>query len=373
MRVGYILVLALILLCTGCGQDAPEVGASRHFPLNVQWTYQSKHILVKEPLYAEGEVYVVAANQRTIEWFGNEIHFALDAETGNHLWKRELEDTFTTFDYQRAVVTDRLILSGSRKVMAIDLESGDIEWEVDGFEGSIALAVAGNMVFVAAKGDVTALDVQSGKRLWQIDNMPRYTFRVLYDKSTDRLIVPDQELILLEPQTGRILDTRSNQIDCSPYVLRIHEGNIYCTSGRVYDSATGRLIFDDKGGTNDLTWVADTLYFRTEKGTVKAVDTATHKLKWEYVPSAEDGNTRPKAISNIATVASNGYVIVDDATLRAFDLETGKEVGWWQGPGVVTKRHGEWKLRTDVDFGLTSDGKQLFVTFGDHDLYTFGY
>ena len=72
-----------------------------------------------------------------------------------------------------------------------------------------------------------------------------------------------------------------------------------------------------------------------------------------------------------------GYVIFSDLTLRAFDIETGNELGYWQ-PSNLSILHQAtcFPLRPGCmqldSAGLTTSEDTLFVSFGDGKLYAFG-
>jgi hypothetical protein len=83
-------------------------------------------------------------------------------------------------------------------------------------------------------------------------------------------------------------------------------------------------------------------------------------------------------MSPVAIFDGVGYVIFADATLRAFDLETGREIGYWQPKGADLFY---WSVCTLMPFlgctspsgyGMATSEDTLFVSFGDGKLYAFG-
>lgn len=78
-----------------------------------------------------------------------------------------------------------------------------------------------------------------------------------------------------------------------------------------------------------------------------------------------------------------GYVIFDDATLRAFNLETGQEIGYWQPQGLdllfwpgctlpIPQLPNPFDCVHSSGVGMTASEDTLFVSFGDGRLYAFG-
>ena len=112
------------------------------------------------------------------------------------------------------------------------------------------------------------------------------------------------------------------------------------------------------------------MYLRTDIGTVKAVDLDTMSQKWEYIPQESSGNKKPEIISNVSVLGTTGYAIADDATLRAFSIDTGEEIGWWQSSYVADWRNTN-QFYVTIPGVSTDNSSHLYVTFGEEKLYSF--
>jgi outer membrane protein assembly factor BamB len=356
----FILWLVVLSACRGSPSSLYLAEAAHNFPLRKLWSFEASTVSVDPPEPADGIILNSTADL---------ISYALDAEGGDVLWQREISSGLGVLDTWRAIAEGKWILAGGRSVIAIDLRSGDLVWTADGFTAPVGVAVGYGMVFVASKGWVTALDLATGEAMWENASMPGYTFAVLYDETRNRVLVPAEEFYVLDPLSGELLAVIDTDLGCSARNYRIHGGWIYCID-RIYDASTGRLLFKFPYMTKDYLWYSLTdsemLYFRTTSGSVGAIDMGTMSLKWEYRPTARENGEVPQIVSNVAALNSVGYAIADDATLRAFDLATGQEIGWWQAAFVAEER------TLSRDFGVATDGERLYATFGGKTLYAFG-
>ena len=76
--------------------------------------------------------------------------------------------------------------------------------------------------------------------------------------------------------------------------------------------------------------VDDTIYIANGVPGVIARDRETFAVKWHYEPTGKILNFPMSSVSPVAVLNGVGYVIFEDVTLRAFDIETGQELGYWQ-------------------------------------------
>jgi outer membrane protein assembly factor BamB len=186
-------------------------------------------------------------------------------------------------------------------------------------------------------------------------------------------------LYFLDANTGEMLsivdsnvyETAESQCHSPIDNFRFDNQRIYCL-GLAFDSKDGRVIssltFDGVAKQWFPLIVSDTMYLNTFSGSLIALDLTGFNEKWKY--TAYSHNQPISIISNVAVVGSTGYAIANDATLHAFDLITGNEIGWWRAPAVV-----DWQLkpgRYSPIAGVESDGKRLYASFGTNTLYAFG-
>ncbi len=147
----------------------------------------------------------------------------------------------------------------------------------------------------------------------------------------------------------------------------------------ILDAETGQIIHkeDRFGAMTPPTLTTDTIYISDPRVGVVALDRATFALKWKYQPERKLQGKPLKPICPVALLDGIGYVIFSDATLNAFDLETGQDLGYWQPgwldlsrwPVCTTSIPGcSWAARA----GVTTSADTLFASFGDGKLYAFG-
>ncbi len=344
LRCGLLLLVGLSTACAS-GSKAPTENVSTRgsegFPLRLLWSYQAEGDLTLPLLYTQG---LVISNYR-IRGTSQFVYIVVQANTGNLMWQYKTDGSVGWDEKLVGVVADQLILAGNQRVEAVELRSGRQAWVSRGYNAVVSIATSDGAVFVASKNEVTALDAATGETKWRNTTMPGYSFRVFYDEQTDRVLVTPDTFYALDAQTGRILSAMEikgewNPADCFN-ALQLHEGRLYCGT-MVYDGETGELVIFSSVRTDDAYWfppiISGTLYTRTPVGAAAALGIDTLELKWEYRPTAQPNNKPAEVISKVAVVGAHGYAIADDATLRAFDLDTGKEVGWRQAPYVADWR-----------------------------------
>ncbi|HXV97333.1 MAG TPA: hypothetical protein VEC93_02850, partial [Anaerolineae bacterium] len=150
--------------------------------------------------------------------------------------------------------------------------------------------------------------------------------------------------------------------------------------GTILDTETGQIIHkEERYTTNHLPFVtADRVYLSANLAGVVAFDRPAYNINWIYQPQSKTQWIPLNVLSPIAILDGIGYALFSDATLRAFDLETGQEVGYWQ-PGIFDLLR--WPLCQippvpgciqTARAGLTTSEDTLFVSFGDGKLYAFG-
>lgn len=124
---------------------------------------------------------------------------------------------------------------------------------------------------------------------------------------------------------------------------------------------------------DDTTYTSDTM-----KG-VTALDQKTREVKWIYHPEHKVQGFPLLTLSSVAILDGIGYIITSDAALRAFDLQTGQELGYWQPKSfdllkwpncfMLPPLPGCILFQNQPDLGVSDN--TLFVSFGDGILYAF--
>ncbi len=114
-----------------------------------------------------------------------------------------------------------------------------------------------------------------------------------------------------------------------------------------------------------------------------ALDRDTFEVKWQYQPQHKLPLLKLLTLSPVAIFNGVGYAIFSDATLRAFELETGQEIGYWQPEGLdlmfwpgctlrIPRLPNPFDCVLSSGVGMATSENNLFVSFGDGKLYAFG-
>jgi outer membrane protein assembly factor BamB len=348
--------------------QTPLAPVSHAFPLTVLWSFEAGGTIGVPPRLADGVVLIQSGSATSLA----STHYAIDAATGELLWKHTANSSLGYSKTTWGVVGQNVVLANSDTVVALDVKKGSVAWTSSGYNAITSVATSGTDVFVSSKNWLTDIDGATGSIRWRNTSMPGYSYRVLYDGGNNRLIVPAERYYVLDPRDGSVITATGANVDCVDD-LRYYEGLLLCET-ITYDATTGDVIVSTDFGANDYAWFppidSNILFVRTDRGTVKAVGLPSMTSEWEYQPGANTQSSEPQIISNVALMRQTGFAIADDATLRAFSVIDGSEVGWWQYSYVADWRTGTWIYV--VIPGLFADGERLYATFGDQYLYAFG-
>lgn len=374
----FILFEIALLACTltGCVfsesvSQTSDFSQSSAFPLTLQWKYEMQGNLSTSPLYAQGVIIERFDKKGSFD----DVFIALDANTGELLWQYRTNGSIGFFEYLEGISQEQLILAGNSQVVAIDFKTGRETWRFNNITGIHSISASEKAVFVSAQYKVVALDTASGTVKWVNTSFPRYFFPLQYDPESDRVLVLADNFFWVDAQTGETIATLNvaqSDLLSNCKFLQLYNNHLYCETIS-FDIGTEELAIYNFG-ENDYLWSplikSNTMYLRSDMGTIKAVDLNTMTLKWEYLPQKNGEEINPEIISNISVMGTTGYAIADDATLRAFDIYSGEEVGWWKSPYVA-----DWRTTDQVYItipGVSTNGlSQLYVSFGDNKLYTF--
>ncbi|MEW8137847.1 MAG: PQQ-binding-like beta-propeller repeat protein [Candidatus Thiodiazotropha endolucinida] len=164
--------------------------------------------------------------------------FLFDSNTLIKRWQR-LTDQQT---FAPALLDDRLLVSGSRGLYAIDLQQGDILWHLPGKHLGFPVVVYGDTAYLASRdGNLSAIDSSSGAHLWQV-RFPGWVYPPA--QAGDLLFTggSDATLWAVDSRSGHIVWSRSlgQELVYSPAVL---------TDGQVVVTTFNRevLSFDRSG------------------------------------------------------------------------------------------------------------------------------
>lgn len=387
----YLLLALFVLLVGWCvwtmrpyqnGERAAYVETllrpKSSFPLNLKWQVDLGRSTYDYPVYRDGLVLMPADGYINSNWYG------LEAETGRVIW----EQWTGSNNFLRCLTTKYLVVSGYSSFKTLNMHTGVLVWEK---EGANTASCSEKVVFYSEvpRNSVSAADLTTGQNFW-VGTKPRKSFSgVIYNPEEKELLATHaEEFYIVEPQTGR-LKSSFPKVGFAPQggppwirgsMYLIDRGELF-VGANVQDTQTGRVIHrENRFGVNRLpTVTADIVYLAALHDGVVALDRATYEIQWIYSPPTSQPDSASLAtISAVAILNNIGYAIFSDATLRAFDLETGLELGYWQPDQEDLM---DWPVCIYPDplsdciesarAGLATSAETLFVSFGDGKLYAF--
>jgi alcohol dehydrogenase (cytochrome c) len=319
-----------------------------------------------QPLVHNGKMYVTASYSRI---------FALDAVTGKKLWKYEHrlpEGIMPCCDVvnRGAALYDNLVIFGTldAQIVALDANTGDVVWKekVDdyaaGYSMTAAPLIANGMVLTGVSGGefgvvgrVEARDAKTGRLVW---------------------VRPT-----VEGHMGQKFDADGKASDngISGSANKSWPGDLWKTGGSAtwlggtYDAKTGLAYF---GTGNPAPWNShlrkgDNLF----SCSTVAIDVKTGQIKWHYQGTPNDGwdfdgvnefvtfDMDGKRVGGKAD--RNGFFYVNDATtgqlLNAFPFV--KKITWATGIDLKTGRPSFVADNRPGDPTAAPDGKQGKTVF----------
>lgn len=347
--------------------------ALSHFSLQPAWTVQLNNTIMGPPRYAQGRVWVENVTPSV-------TYFAFRVEDGQPVWSYdahegipEPEDAY----FLSGVSGDNLVFAPQHGIEAISLATGQRVWTASSFNPSVSLAFGPNTVFVSSKDGIVALDATTGTQKWEVSDT--FVSKIFYNDLTHHIIAPGSiAYSVIDAGTGQILyaldDTDYGHVGCGPNSmenLQLYFGRIYCHTV-AFNAENGQYLagrpMEESFNFPTPLINADSMYLPTVSGSIKRLALQTLAVQWEFVPASTNGQSVGIA-SNIVINKGVGYAIANDATLRAFRIDTGQEVGRWQAPKIVYYWHyGSGALPR---VGVDTDGTRIFASFGTDTLYTF--
>ena len=150
-----------------------------------------------EPVVADGKVFVSTHN-------GN--LYALDAESGNPLWRFQANGSFLN----SPAFSDGLVVAGNTDghLYGLNSETGELRWSISAGQGGFAASpvISDGMVFIGSRaGDFLAADLSSGRMQWRhnFDVSVRQTAAVADGKVF--VTAEDLRVRCIDAETGMLL------------------------------------------------------------------------------------------------------------------------------------------------------------------------
>ncbi len=337
------------------------------------------------PAYQDGLIILPANTTFSSYWY------AIDATTGQIVWSQlNWWQRLGFKNHYRCLTKDYLVVSGLWAMLVLNIQTGDVLWEMNRAHQTATCSEYAVFSSGTPGGSIQAFDLSTGERLWSGTD-PRQSFSsLIYNSEADEIIA--DAAVIVDPDSGKVL--RSFEPSFIGYGSNdqgrgdtdlINQGDLF-VGGSVRDARTGQVFHKEDRFqgytlptvTEDTIYISDSLEIPYPSGVV-ALDRNTYMIKWQYEPKHKIPELPLLTLSQVAVLDGVGYVIFSDATLRAFDLETGEEVGYWQ-PGLFDRWRWPVCMITppvigcslSARTGVTTSEDTLFVSFGDGKLYAFG-
>ncbi|MEM0987114.1 MAG: PQQ-binding-like beta-propeller repeat protein [Pseudomonadota bacterium] len=241
---------------------------------------------------------------------GFSLILALDAATGDQIWRREMDAPMTgspTIRDGRMFVT-----SNNNEVFAINLDDGQVVWSDQAIAeparvlGSPSPAAIEDIVVTPySSGEVIAYLATNGRRLW-----------------TDALSRPGRFTPI-----SAINDIAARPVLASGLVIVANQSGITAA----IDGRTGTRVWVQPIGSTQAPALAGThLFIAGVDGRLAAIDAASGGVYWaKDLPKFKNTNKQRGRISYSGPLIASGHIVLvsSEGEVLRFDPQTGEEVG----------------------------------------------
>jgi outer membrane protein assembly factor BamB len=379
-KIVFLVALILLIMVPLALYRAVTVShlirSEAYFPLKLKWQVDLGRSAYDRPAYQDGLVISTANGLIFSKWY------AINANTGNLIWTRLI----SRGNFRRCLTPQNLVLSGPWSLIVLQTQTGATIWEQTRPPAYTATCSTDTIFSTGVPRDsILAYAIASGQQLWSGTEPMKSFHGLVYNPETEEIIAKDiiepGDFYIVDAQTGVLLGSFEKQADPPTEVNSDHgpillvDQNELFIGGTVQNAQTGQVIHkeDQYKTVVPPTVTTDTMYLSAFFKGIVAFDRTDYSIKWVYQPQPSDPLT---PLAPIVNLDRTGYVIFSDATLRAFDLETGDELGYWQPEASDLWW---WPMCSFPPFlcdesakaGLAVSDDTLFVSFGDGKLYAF--
>ncbi len=374
--IGIVIIISIIIsvLYYRKMQVDSLIKPNSVFPLRLSWEIDMGQLAYDRPIYQNGMVFSTADGLVFSKWY------AVKANTGELEWVHPINRG----NFFQCLTTEYLVLSGPWSLATIHIYNRSI-WITRQPPADTATCNE-KMVFSSGhpRDSILTYELKSGQMIHYGTNSDKSFHGLIYNDDKEEIIAASgYEFYIIDPQTSVLKHSFKELAAFSPNDNSPYRGPMYLVDngelfigGTVQDAQTGQIIHKEDNFETDYlpTVTTDSMYLSTRSDGIVSFDRDDYSVKWIYQPQPSN----PLApLGPIAILEEIGYAIFSDATVRAFDLETGQEVGYWQ-PDVYDLWF--WPICTFppgfcsswARAGLASSEDMLFVSFGDGKLYAFG-
>lgn len=353
--ISALLLTSVLVACSSTDEDEETAVAEltdiqAQFTPNVEWEVGigngvEDYFSRLRPTVAYGKLYSASREGLVI---------AVDANSGKRVWSRDLSDIEGKRGFFEASISARVAggpIAGLGKVyygtengymFALDANTGELLWK-QSVKGEVISApdIDSNVLVVnTAAGVISGLDANSGEVLWSAEqDVPPLTLRGSSGVATNSggAIIGESSgevsVYILEngqkgwtaeigEPTGSTELERVVDVDTTPIIFG---ENVYAISSRgqlvSLDLRSGRIIWKRQYSSySELTLEGNTIFATDVKGHVYAIDRVNGQERWSQLAFTNRGVTGPTVYKN--------YVVVGDfeGYLHWLDLDTGEIV-----------------------------------------------
>jgi outer membrane protein assembly factor BamB len=320
-------------------------------PFKLKWHFSEKPLLEFPPVYANGRLFFVNNNGTA---------YALDADTGKVLWKRDvgrLNASSPAYHKGRLYIVN--LVPGH--IVKLDANTGKVIWKhsLPGRAESSPLVLGRTVYFGCENGELYALSTGKGDIRWAtplggpIKSAPAFRDGVLYvgdyggymnavDAGSGKLIWQSGSLGPGFGGTGEFYSTPAVAFG------RVYVGN---NDGRVYsyDQSDGALAWTHSTGgyvysgptVAQTQHTPPTVYIGSFDGNIYALNAKDGETRWSRSAGGQ-------VVGSLSAVGDIVYVAqFSSKATNGFDMKTGKQV---------------FHYKTGTYTPVISDGRRIYLT-----------
>ena len=323
------------------------------FAFNFCWKFKTGDAIISSPFFWKDTVFVNSSDGYL---------YAIDEEKGEEKWKRKLLKDERDLSIECSPVISsygRLYVSSFRNLYAIDVNSGDIILEADGFFNRSSLCLTEKKLFASQRNLFCAYNPGNLDKIWEfkaesyLETSPCISNNMVFFGSEGYKIYAldiEQGKLLWEFQTG-------NAVEATPFVYKdtlfvgSRDQNLYALN--LFDGTKKWNIELDGEICCTSSVYKGIVYVATVLGNIYAFNAVTGKLKWKSDVSGTIYSS-PVIDKGIIYLGSSGRI----KKLNAISIDTGQVI---------------WDF--DISGELFSSpflaDKKIYITSMDSHVYSF--
>lgn len=338
-------------------------------PLHLKWTAHLPESAAYFPIYA---------NNLVLFRTGSSL-FACRADTGELVWEVDAGTLFAP-PLPLGTTNDAVLFSTNRQtsLVAVASDNGHTLWQqgpTNVFQNFFTPTIQrllinqpSHLVYSARTRYpiLQADNTSSGESVWNFNHGSGDGFSTFFLQDERLYVFWSDDLFILDASTGKLQDRIPDRFS-NATALALSGANVlmsYKGGLTAKDLKTGDMQWEfnvDCGvDTNPLlpNVTNNLIYVTGSCDQIYALEPTTGKLLWKQALEAN-------AYSPMVVIEANGYSMLSNGSVIAFDLQTGTIQGLLHTNPAQTSP-------LLYASGLATDGRYLFVNFGDRTIFAFG-